>query len=623
MTKTTIFVVGAHGAASRLSNTARFADVVLLADTGQLKAAIENGTLNAYDPKTAVFLFADTTPVTTPGFDVPLIVERLAGRDWKVALLAMSGVAGKVVEQSPSAGLITAPFTVNGILGALTTFTSEPLEPVSEPWAFETFDPTADAAPEVPTAEEPQPAAPASWADALANDRDLPDVIDTPAPADMPATVEEPAVASEPASEPVSWAANWQSPAATTTPSEQEPVVNTPVSEPAEAPAADMFSNSWASNSMPDAPAEDETPAEAPASQPEAAPVEEPTVGSPAPEPAPQSEPSPPMSFSFGGDSAASFMPTTTSSPTSAQTGDHSYWAAAQEEANLVPAGHGKVISVTVAKGGAGKSTLTTNLGVFAAIQLRKAGKRVVVVDANWQQSDVSNIISMFSPNIRDIADNPQDITKERIEQYLVDAPGAGPCRFLLGPSTVNEASPTYITPRLFSNVTRVLRGLFDYIIVDTPVSEYHHSLFTNFVLKESDFILSPINPDNSTVVNAHKWLEEVCLSPLMGGAGYDPDRVGYVVNRASDEVGYSTDQIRADMGPKFRFLGQIDNDPRWQRAANAGELMVLSNDPNINLNFAAVLYNVTGEEVFREIVERAEAAAASRKKKRRGLFGR
>ena len=632
MTAKTLFVVGAPATAAALTRTGRFSEVMSLPSTSALKAAISDGTIARFDPTVALFLFADSTPVDTPGFDVPVIVERLTSKMWHVALLAVSGVASQVIERSPSAGVIPGPFTINGILGSLSSFLDNPVEPVADSWAFETFNPVEDA-----NVTFDEPAATNSWVDgfsdaSLLNSAEAepqetsPDEIPVEAPADSVAEghpVDEPAPVESSAT--VSWAANWVAP--DPAPSHEEPASSSddsPVEDSTSveqadspAPAGDMFAASWTSSPAVDTAAVSET-ADTPAPDTPAPAETTPEVegGTPA------ESTSGAFGFSFGGTDFAPTLQSEPSAPSGAQTGDHSYWSAESTQGGFEAAGHGQVISITVAKGGAGKSTLTTNLAVFAAIQLRREGKRVCVVDMDWQQASVSTLLSTYSPNIRDLAESPGDIHPDRIEKYIVESPGVGPCRFLLAPATVHEASPAYITPRLYSQVLSALRGAYDYVFVDTPVAEFHHALFSSCILPSSDYLLCPINPDSATVVSSHKYLEEITASKLMGGAGFPIDRCGYIVNRASDEVGYSTEQVRADMGGKYRYLGQVRDDLRWRRAANAGELMVLGNHPEVNLGFAAILWNLTGEPCFREIVDRAEEAAASRKPRRR-LFGR
>lgn len=80
----------------------------------------------------------------------------------------------------------------------------------------------------------------------------------------------------------------------------------------------------------------------------------------------------------------------------------------------------GWVISFAVRKGGVGKTSLTVNSAAFLGRQLAAAGRRVVVVDMNLQQSDIGSYIHKQSPNVYDIVRNPNLLTAEQIEDALV-----------------------------------------------------------------------------------------------------------------------------------------------------------------------------------------------------------
>lgn len=635
--KETVYVVGAPGLSAALVESGSFVAVVDIPTTAVLKDKIAKKELSG-DSKTAFFVFSDTATNDTPGFDLPTLVAALASRQWKVAVLANGGSATQIVEKAPSAGLVNAPFTTNGIIGALSTFAGRLLDPVQSEWAFQplvidSVDAVAIAkaavsapAPEVTADVSASKDANTDWASA--------DTTPEPAESAVPEPAEEPKDAFEALG---SWTIEFPSETASPAPE--------PAAEVADSPAE---ASSWVKAfnsgetfeaSADPAPVADEVEDTPPASSWSSDPVPTPSFEAFSPAPAPAaSEPAPapvpePASEDFGFSAETFFSaPSSSEGDSGPQIGDHAYWSKDADSA-VAAAGHGRVIAVTVAKGGAGKSTLTTNLGVFAANLLRSSGKSVCVVDANWQQADIGNLIGAWSPTIRDLSTRPADIAVDRIEKYVIGSdedlasnhrPFLGHCHFLLSPSTVNEASPTFITPSLFRNVVRTLRGIYDYVILDTPVAEFHHSLFTEFILPEADFFLIPVNPDNATVVNAYKWLEEITKDKLMGGCGVSEDNVGYVINRASENVGYSVDEVRADM-QHFHYLGPIAQDDSWQQAANNGELMALANNVEVNYAFSKILYKLTGEPVFKALIDRAEANAqnAGRGKRRRGFFGR
>lgn len=269
-----------------------------------------------------------------------------------------------------------------------------------------------------------------------------------------------------------------------------------------------------------------------------------------------------------------------------------------------------------VAKGGAGKSSLTVNMGVWLALRLKQAGRRVCIVDANWQQADIGKQIGFFDPNIFKLANAPQDLNPTDIYRHLLEKPEWN-THFLLGPAKPDQANPTWITPQLYSRSVDVLKQEFDYIFIDTPVAEPHHSLFSNFILVKSDFLLVPVNPSWKTIFNADSWLEGITKNSVgSASGGFPKNRIGIVLNRAEDDVSFDEETVIREMSA-WQYLGKIPDSKEWRRAENNGELIATRNLPEITSAFTSILYRITGEESLTAI---STQPTVSRKK---GLWGR
>jgi MinD-like ATPase involved in chromosome partitioning or flagellar assembly len=282
-------------------------------------------------------------------------------------------------------------------------------------------------------------------------------------------------------------------------------------------------------------------------------------------------------------------------------------------------AAKGRVIVVTVSKGGVGKSTLTLNLGVLLGRTLR-ATDRVCIVDANLQQADIGKHLNVYSPNLFSLVRSPQDLNDERIGRHMVHKDELG-VWLMLGPATPDEANPLWITAQLYNNVIDVLRRQFDYIIIDTPVAEGFHDLFRDFILPQADFIVVPVNPASHTMFNTAQWLELICRDKLAGGEGINPDQIGIVLNGASAEIGVGADEVRREL-PAYRFLGEVPHDFEWVNAANDTRVMVTT-DSTAQQALARILYGVTGEEALLEIANTPKGKRGGSTKGRRGLLGR
>lgn len=144
-----------------------------------------------------------------------------------------------------------------------------------------------------------------------------------------------------------------------------------------------------------------------------------------------------------------------------------------------------KVITITLRKGGSGKTTTAVNL----ASSLAKHGKKVLLLDLDPQANATISlgIDPNTTPNITEVLNGQKDITN------IVNNTGRG---FDLIPSNSNlaqiEASlatdPSNYAPIIKSVITPLLPS-YDYILIDTPPSE---SMLTITALVASDYALIP-----------------------------------------------------------------------------------------------------------------------------------
>jgi len=263
----------------------------------------------------------------------------------------------------------------------------------------------------------------------------------------------------------------------------------------------------------------------------------------------------------------------------------------------------GFVITVASAKGGVGKSSLTLNLAAFLGMRLRSLGKTVCVIDSSFQQADAGKYLDVFKPNINTIANDPSFMTRERILQGLVTKPEYN-LSVLLGPATPDEGNPLNINSMLYSEILDLLKFHFDYMIIDTPVAEKYHDIFSNFALKRADYIVVPVAPSFPTLHNNDNWLQHsVTLPRHAGGAGLDPSQIGIVLNREEEGIGCSIDDVRMTMA-RWNFLGSIPETKEWKLANNRNELVAPKNYAELNQAFATVLYAATGEPALMHNVE-------------------
>jgi pilus assembly protein CpaE len=192
-------------------------------------------------------------------------------------------------------------------------------------------------------------------------------------------------------------------------------------------------------------------------------------------------------------------------------------------------AGHGQIVTVFAAKGGCGKTTLATNLGVVLA---EGTGHRVCIVDLDLAFGDVA--ISMQLDPARTVVDalpmaGHLDTTgaASLLTRYR---PGL---EVLLAPVTPGDAEK--ITPALVGEMLTVLRSIFDYVVVDTPAQFSEHVLIA---MDSSDHHVLLTTPDVPALKNLRVTLDMLDL------LSYPRQIRSIVVNRSDSKVGLSLEQV-------------------------------------------------------------------------------
>ena len=636
-----IAVIGAPGLASVLERSGRFYKVWRYQTTGQLREGIKE--LSGLNVPKLTFLFADNTPNDIADMSFGDLVGKLTQRSYRVVLVECSGAGRDVVASNPGAGLIPAPITCNLVLGAISDRGAGMIEPVGEAWGFEAFNPND------PSAVDHLPASDAdlfgdllgafgseelgldpSWESRPATSPVAPE---TPVVQVAPVAPWEQAAAPSPVSQPAPWEqAAAPSPVSQQAPWEQAATPVAPVApwEQADAPVAPVAPWEQASAPSPVAQVAPWEQAAAPSPVAQVAPWEQVSAPSPVSKPAPWEQaaaPSPVAQVAPWEQAAAPVAPVASAWDTAAQSWEEAAVVAppvhdavgltALATPSVVGGRKGIVLAVTVAKGGAGKSSLTLNLGVWAALKLRAAGRTVCIVDANWQQADIGKQINQYTPNIATLSKNPGDVSAAGISKYMYRRNDLN-TSFLLGPADDRERNPTWITSDLYCKSINALRELYDYIFVDTPVAEPYHELFSNFILQEADYLIVPVNPSWPTLANTESWLDHITLPKHANGEGFNEKRIGVVLNRAEDGVDMSESDVQSELG-RWCYLGAVPDSKEWRRAANNNEIIATRNIPEISQAFSRVLFAVLGEDALLMDIPTSDDAGGKKRGWRRG----
>jgi Flp pilus assembly CpaE family ATPase len=190
----------------------------------------------------------------------------------------------------------------------------------------------------------------------------------------------------------------------------------------------------------------------------------------------------------------------------------------------------GQIVTVFAAKGGIGKTTIAVNLAIALAMQ---GVGRVCLVDLDLAFGDVGITVQL----------DPLRTTLDALPMAgHLDESGAASLLtryqpgldMLLAPVTPGDAEK--IPPRLVGELLAVLRGMYDFVVIDTPAQLNEHVLTAMDV---SSHLVLITTPDVTALKNLRVALD------MLDMLSYPRQIRSVVINRADSKVGLSLDQVR------------------------------------------------------------------------------
>jgi pilus assembly protein CpaE len=221
----------------------------------------------------------------------------------------------------------------------------------------------------------------------------------------------------------------------------------------------------------------------------------------------------------------------------------------------------GRVVTVFAAKGGVGKTTVSTNL----AAELASDGSRVLLVDLDLSFGDVGIALGLMPErSMSDVVAMAGHLDEQGLAS-VVTPHGSG-LDALCAPSLPADAER--IPGSSITEVLRVAKKMYQYVVVDTPPAFTEHVLAA-FDASDVSILLATL--DIPAVKNLRLTLDTLDL------LGHPRDSWVVVLNRSDTKVGLSTEDVSNSLHRPI--AQQIPNSLAVSAAINRGVPIVLD-DP-------------------------------------------
>ena len=217
------------------------------------------------------------------------------------------------------------------------------------------------------------------------------------------------------------------------------------------------------------------------------------------------------------------------------------------------------LICILGPKGGTGKTLTATSL----AVALAEYGKTVALVDLDLQFGDVGLTMGLTpEQTIFDLVRTGGALDEEKLDGFLMTHSSG--VKLLIAPSRPDHAA--VVSVDFLRDVYSTMRGMFDFVIVDTPPG------FTPEVIATID---------NATSICMVGMLDALSLKNTKLGLetldlmGFPAANIKLILNRARSRVGISEDEVVAIMGRQPDVFVPSDRD--IPRAVNEGKPILIA----------------------------------------------
>ncbi len=242
-------------------------------------------------------------------------------------------------------------------------------------------------------------------------------------------------------------------------------------------------------------------------------------------------------------------------------------------------AARGTVITVFGAKGGIGKTTISTNL---ATVLARITNSSVVLVDMDTRFGDVAIMMDVaVEQSIADLARHLGSLDRDKVRDYLV--PHHSGAMILAAPLHPSEWRD--LTPQHIEQIIHLLAQSHDYVIIDTP------GTFNEIVaaaLEQASIILLVTSMDIASIKDTALALE------MLRSASISEDKVKLTVNRCTAANSLREDDVERVL--EYEVFWRIPHDLSVASSTQLGQPIVLTKPyARVSRSITDLAYTLSG----------------------------
>jgi pilus assembly protein CpaE len=223
-------------------------------------------------------------------------------------------------------------------------------------------------------------------------------------------------------------------------------------------------------------------------------------------------------------------------------------------------AAHGTIITIFGAKGGIGKTTISTNL---ATALVRGMGSTVTLVDMDTRFGDVAIMMDVaVEQSIADLARNVDEIDRDTVRDYLVRHHSG----VMILPAPLHPTEWRNVTPAQITKIIDLLAQTYDYVVVDTP------GTFNEIVaatLETANIILLVTSMDIASIKDTALALE------MLQSASVSEDKVKLMINHSTAANTLREEDVERVL--EYKVFWRIPHDLNVATSTQLGQPVIIT----------------------------------------------